>query len=85
MCALVELGAALEQFIKEGSPVDKATARLDEQYAQQTRSREHIVECIAETLTQHLDEHLHEHVVEADMHKAANAVLDQVWGFYGDE
>lgn len=82
--ALVELGAALAPFIALGSPADRATAKMDEQVAQQSRSRGALVECVAETLMMALDGLLAAHVTEQDVQGAASQAVDQVLGYYGE-
>lgn len=80
--ALIELGAALEPFIAQGSPADRATAKMDEQVAAQILPRSQLVECVAETLTTALDDYLPAHVTEQDMLDAASQAVDQVLGYY---
>lgn len=48
--ALIELGAALEPFIRRDTPLDTATAKLDEQLASQRQEPKWIVDDVAEVL-----------------------------------
>jgi hypothetical protein len=43
--ALIEFGAAIEKWTNRNSPLDRATARLDEQLANQQRSWERCPTC----------------------------------------
>jgi hypothetical protein len=83
--ALVQLGAALEPFMQRGSPADLATCKMDEQTAQQSRGRDHLVECVAEELGQRLEMFLPSHVTEVDLVHAAEGAVDQVLGYYDEE
>jgi hypothetical protein len=43
--ALIEFGAAIERWTNRDSPLDRATARMDEQKAQQTSPWERCPRC----------------------------------------
>lgn len=43
--ALIEFGGVLEPYVKRNSPLDRATAEMDEQYASQSRKWERCKNC----------------------------------------
>lgn len=78
--ALVDLGAALERFVESDSLLDKATAKMDEQLAQQMRGKDSMVRDVADELGEQLYD-----VPEAslpDLTKVAGAVVDRALGVY---
>lgn len=78
--ALVELGAALEPFVVSGSPADTATAAMDEQLAQQSRSYSAIVSAARDELEDQLFD-----VPGADaldLKNVADALVRTVLGVY---
>jgi len=84
--ALIDMGAALETIIAKDHPFDTATARMDEQYAQQERGRrfgkEHVVRDVVDVLQDELYD-----VPEAclpDLTRVAEAVVDRMLGIYED-
>lgn len=85
--ALVDLGAALEPFIKEGSPADRATAKLDEQCGQQIRTGSSTV--TQRWLADDLENELLDagfgkllHTDEPDVRRIAERLADYVIGYY---
>lgn len=84
--ALIEMGAALETIIAKDHPFDTATARMDEQYAQQERGRRFGKEHVVRDVVDVLQDELHD-VPEAclpDLTRVAAAVVDRMLGIYED-
>jgi hypothetical protein len=78
--ALVSLGVALEPFIEDKSPADTATAKMDEQLAQQGRGKNLMIDEAADELAEQLYDVPNS--LLPNLHTVAEAVLDRALGVY---